>query len=93
MRTLQLIVTPQVCHKWSDIAIQLELSHPRRTTIKDKCHEDPEKCCKEMFDHWLNTNDGVKPKTWGLVLKVLRDIKLTPTASNIEKGLKQLLTT
>ena len=93
MSALQTIVTPEVCHKWSEIAIQLDFSLPRRKTIKDKCREDPEKCCTEMFDYWLSTDDGVKPKTWKTLLYVLRNMKLTAALENIEKGLQQLSTT
>jgi len=91
MLSLQAIVIPEVGHEWSGIAIRLDFTYSRRTIISDKCNKDPEKCCKEMFDHWLNTDDGVKPKTWGTLLKVLRDIKLTAAAENIEKGLPEIV--
>ena len=90
MSTLQRIVTPKVCHMWSDISIQLEFSYPTWKSISDKCHRDPGECCKEMFDLWLNTDDGLKPKTWRTLLKVLTDIKLSETATNIEKELTEL---
>jgi len=85
MLSLQAIVIPEVGHKWSSIAIRLDFTYSRRTMISEKCVNDPEKCCKEMFDHWLNTDDGIQPKTWGTLLKVLRDVKLTAAAENIEK--------
>ena len=91
MLSIQAIVIPEVGHKWSDIAIRLDFTYSRRTIISDKCNNDPEKCCKEMFDRWLNTDDGVKPKTWGTLLEVLRDIKLTGAAENIEKGLTKIV--
>jgi len=88
MPTLQRIVTPKVCHKWSDIAIQLEFSRAKRKSISDK-YLDPEECCKEMFDIWLDTDDGLKPKTWRTLLKVLTDIKLSEAAKNIEDELTE----
>ena len=42
----------------------------------------PERCSRELFKDWLNTENGVGPKTWKVLLEQLKKVEL---ADNVEE--------
>ena len=83
-------VIPKVAAHWEIVAYFLEFEASRVEIIEEKHLKNPEKCCREVFIHWLNSNEGVNPKTWETLLKTLNDItELTAVTEQIEKELKQ----
>ena len=55
-------------------------------------HEDPRKCCEELLEDWLITNNGTSPKTWITLLGALRNVnELTSVTREIEEDLRKLL--
>ena len=84
------IVIPKIAAHWDTLAYFLEFKVSRVEIIRKKHSNDPEESCKEVFIHWLTSDEGITPKTWGVLLKTLKDIKkLTAATEQIEKELKQ----
>ena len=88
MSTLLKIVVPKVAAYWDTIAYCLDIEIPRVDIIREKCSNNPEKCCKEVFIHWLTSKEGIRPKTWKVLLQTLKEItELTAVTEQIEKEL------
>ena len=84
------IVIPNIAAHWTTVAYFLELKVSRVEIIRKQYPNDPEESCTEVFVHWLSSDEGIGPKTWGVLLKALKDIKkLTAVTEQIEKELIQ----
>ena len=91
MSTLIQTVVPKVAHMWSNVAWQLELDTARVNIINKKCQGNPEDCCEEMFHHWLDSGEGVKPKQWDKLLEAIKRVtKLKAATEKIESELMKL---
>ena len=87
-------VIPRVAADWKQVAFMLEFDISRVNIIKQKGRGDPESCCYELLCEWLNTDYGIKPKSWTTLLTALKQIKkLTSVTDEIEKHLAAKLTT
>ena len=92
MSELLKIVIPKVAAHWDTLAYCLNFEVSRVEIIKKQFHDDPEESCKGVFIHWLTSDEGISPKTWGKLLETLKDIKkLTAVTEKIEKELKQMI--
>ena len=65
------IVIPLLKAQWEDVAYNLDYESPTIDGIKESCHVDPKKCCQKLFKDWLDTNHGIKPKTWSTLLNAI----------------------
>ena len=74
IRDIVKFVVPKVAAHWKTLAYVLEFDTSRVEIIGEKHFRDPEKCCREVFIHWLNSKEGISPKTWGVLLRTLSDI-------------------
>ena len=74
---------------WKDVAYHsLQYDVSTVTAIEKKCASDPKRCCIELFQDWLKTENGVGPKTWGTLLTQLKEVKeLTDKVEEITKKL------
>ena len=63
-----------VAPRWQELGDQLEFDEfgAKLDAIKTKNNNDPEVCCREMFQHWLKGN-GVKPCSWRKLIELLED--------------------
>ena len=90
MSELLEVVIPKVAAHWDTLAYFLKFGLPTVEIIGRKHSSDPEKSCREVFSRWLTSNESVSPKTWGVLLKTLKEItELTAVTEQIEKELKQ----
>ena len=90
MRLLHEIVIPRIADHWSIVADYLEYEVEAKRLIKEKCHDDPMKCCVELLEDWLCTNRGVSPKSWSRLIEALRAIKsLVATTEGIVQDLSK----
>ena len=88
MRLLHEIVVPMIAADWSIVADYLEYEVEYKQVIKEKCHNDPERCCVELLEDWLSSNRGVSPKSWSRLIEALKGIKsLTATMEKIIQDL------
>ena len=76
-------VTP----KWQRLGDQLEFdkSGTKLAVIKATHSNDPEACCRDMFQHWLNGN-GVKPCSWRKLIELLEDCDLEELAAEVQSA-------
>jgi len=89
MGDLNFIVVPEINAHWEDVAFALRFEIADVDSINEKCNGDPKKCCKQLFRDWLSTNKGVKPTTWQVLLKKLKEVDdLTTAVENIISKLK-----
>ena len=54
--------------KWCHIGVQLGLPNGKLQIINDTHNGQPQDCCMEMFDEWLNTDRNA---TWRKLINVL----------------------
>ena len=88
MRVLHDIVISRVAAHWSVLADYLEYELEYKQLIQKKCNNDPLECCVMLLEDWLSSKRGVSPKSWRVLIKVLREIKvLTSAAEKIEEDL------
>ena len=91
MRVLNKIVIPRVSAEWEDIAYELEYEISTVRNIRNKHKENPKKCCKELFEDWLTTDNGAKPKIWQTLLDKLKEIEeLSSVTENITERLIEM---
>ena len=88
MRLLHEIVVPRIAADWSIVADYLEYELEYKRLIREKCRDNPERCCVELLEDWLTSNRGVSPKSWSKLIVVLREIKsLKATTEKIVEDL------
>ena len=94
MCDLTKIVIPKIMNEWEYIAEALHYDLATIKAIKYKEHENPKKCCRELFIDWLTTNNGTEagPKVWSTLLYVLKQVNeiSTDIIKDIITKLKQL---
>ena len=90
MRDLIIIVIPLLKAEWEDVAFILNYKAATISSIKQYHHNDPKKCCRELFTDWLETNHGVSPKNWGTLLNTIAESEdFTKTAEDILEQLEK----
>ena len=88
MKDLINIVVPRLKAEWVDVAYNLNYDTFIIDGIKASEQNDPKNCCRELFKNWLETKQGISPKTWSTFLNSIaenEDFKKT-----VEDILKQL---
>ena len=73
-----------VASKWKRLGDQLEFDElgSKLENIKTKNRDDPEECCREMFQHWLK-GDGVRPCSWRKLIELLEDCDFEVLAEQV----------
>ena len=73
-----------VAPKWQRLGDQLEFDElgSKLETIKTKNRDDPEACCREMFQLWLKGN-GVRPCSWRKLIELLEDCDFEVLAEQV----------
>ena len=89
MKDLHKIVFPEIAAEWRKVADFLDYNIATIKLIAETGNKDPMKCCTELFDDWLTTDNGVAPKTWSTLIETLKEIdQLSGVAEHIEESLK-----
>ena len=91
MRDLNHFVIPHIAAKWEDVAYALHYDTPVIDIIKKNHIGDVTGCCKELFEKWLGTRNGKKPKIWKTLITTLEEIdELTSVTQRIIDKLIQM---
>ena len=91
MRLLHEIVIPRITADWNIVADYLEYEVEYKRLIKERCQNEPVKCCVELLEDWLSSDRGVSPKSWQTLIKALRGIKsLTVETEKIIQDLQEV---
>ena len=81
------IVIPNIKADWKHFAYALEYDIPAVRAIERDCHGSG-KCCEKLFEDWLCSEHGAAPKTWGTLLKKVKEVEsLFAAADNIKEQL------
>ena len=93
MGFLDKFVIPKVEAHWECIAYSVLNYAIQNVQAIRQNHKDVRGCCRELFEDWLTTDHGVKPKTWSKLLHQLREVDdLTFVTEVITENLEQLPT-
>ena len=88
MKNLIDIVVPRIAAKWNTVAHFMDFELPEIKIIREKCREDPEECCTELLERWLQRKSD---RSWEQLLAVFKQVQnLTAVTEKIENDLKQL---
>jgi hypothetical protein len=73
-----------VAWNWKALGDQLEFDEfgSKLNTIEAKNNNDPEACCREMFQHWLK-GSGVRPCSWRKLIELLEDCDFEVLAGQV----------
>jgi len=82
MCDLVLIVVPKIKAEWEDLAYALHFEALKVDAIKENGHHDPKKCCRELLKVWINTELGIAPKTWSMLLEKIKRVEELASAAN-----------
>ena len=89
MKHLINIVVPRIAAYWNDVAFNLDFSIATVQIISKKFSNDPRSCCSELFEQWLTSGEGSRPKIWSTLLTALKQMKhLGAVTEEIERELK-----
>lgn len=80
MHDLNRIVIPNIAAEWKEVAYALGYKIAIVKHIK-KSHREAKECCMELFEDWLTTTNGTKPKTWQTLLNKLKRIDALDAAT------------
>ena len=88
MKWMHKLVIPKISYCWKIVADYLEYPIEKKKEIEERQRGDPYKCCVELMEDWLTSDQGVSPKTWHKLVSVLKDIsELSTVAHSIEQCL------
>ena len=84
------IVILNTMSHWKDVAlISLEYDASIVERLEKQYSSDCKKCCFKLFVDWLETENGVSPKTWLTLLTQLNKVEgLTDKVKEIIKRLR-----
>ena len=72
-----------VAAKWEKVATRLHFDGAHISRIRQDSHLQAESACRIVFTEWLQ-GKGREPKTWNTVIEVLKEMKLSELAHNLE---------
>ena len=85
------IVIPKIQAKWEIVAYFLRYDVAAVDAFKKDGHDSSHQCCIKVFEDWLMSSRGVRPKTWSKLLERIKAIASLKAASEeIEKELQSL---
>ena len=91
MGFLNSFVIPEVASEWEDVAYVLHYKISTVRCIERNHGKDVRRCCRELLEDWLTTDNGAEPKTWQTLLDALKLIKnLTTVTQEITDKLHQI---
>ena len=89
MADINKIVIPRIKAEWDDFAYALHYETNAVKAIREKHREDPKKCCRAIFEDWLETDNGDGPKSWQTILDKLKEVEELVAAR--EKIMQELI--
>ena len=82
------IVIPKIQAEWEDVAFSMRYDVAAVKAFKEDCH-DCKKCCRKLFEDWLDSSRGVTPKTWSKLLGRIKAVN-SLKAEDIVKELNSM---
>ena len=84
----KIYIIKRLAPNWSGLGDLLDFdeSGTQLGIIEKRYPNDPEACCRAMFQHWL-TGNGVKPCSWRKLIEFLKDCDQEVLAEEVEASL------
>ena len=73
MHELMQIVAPKIKAEWESLAYCMRYT-PADVAAFKKDAKDVRECCRNLFNNWVTTGHGPKPKTYQTLLKHIKKI-------------------
>ncbi|XP_065900985.1 uncharacterized protein [Dysidea avara] len=91
MKLIRIIVVPQLTAHWEIVATALKFTPSDIDTIAQSHNGDQRNCCIELLEQWIDSNSdkGLRPSTWPVLLKAITGVGLTGEADMIKKSLEK----
>ena len=91
MRLIHIIVVPQLTAHWEIVATALKFTPSDIDTITQSHNGDQKNCCIELLEQWIDSDSdkGLRPSTWPVLLKAITGVGLTGEADMIKKSLEK----
>ena len=87
------VVVPKIAGHWKTVAFNLHYDVTRVRIIQEQYRDDPEQCTCELLMYWLQSSEGLGPRSWETLLSVFKETpKLRAVSESIESELIELLT-
>ena len=81
------IVVPKVAAEWKDLAYIMRYDILIVSAISKDSFDVHDRCTK-LFENWLSTNNGIKPKTYRTLLRCIKQVmNLVAASEEIEMKL------
>ena len=68
------IIIPKIKAKWNYVAFSMGYKHPAVNAFQRDAHNNCEDACYNFLSDWLQTSNGVTPKTWCKLLDRIKAI-------------------
>jgi len=59
MKWMRKIIIPEISYCWRAVADYLKYLTTKIKEIEERQHGDPSKCCVELMEDWLTSDQGV----------------------------------
>lgn len=86
-------ILDRVSSKWHDLGLLTRQSMEMLENYKQKSLNDNFKCCKHVFNYWLDRNTSKYPVTWYGLRKLLRDVEMNDVERTLGEALAALTKT
>ena len=81
-------VISSVAYKWHDIGKILDIDYGSLEAISMK-HQDPKRCCDDVFNKWLEDGSDHYPITWDGLVEILKDAGLPHESEKLKIALSR----
>ena len=80
-------ILEEISSRWTEAGDLLGLSPARLEGIEVHRLRDARSCCRDVLNDWIQDNRGSYPVSWEGLICLLKDMKLTVLAKDLENAL------
>ena len=83
----RIYIIDDMAPRWKHVGRMLKFREPDINNIDSTCNGNAVECCGTLLSKWLegqNNGNDSRPKTWEILLEVMRDARLGELANNLE---------
>ena len=81
-------ILDEISSRWTEAGDLLGLSPARLKGIEVYQLRDARSCCRDVLQDWIHDNQGSYPVSWEGLMCLLKDMKLTVVAKELENALR-----
>ena len=85
-------ILDEISSRWTEAGDLLGLSPARLKGIEVYQLRDARSCCRDVLQDWIQDNQGCYPVSWEGLMCLLKDMKLTVVAKELENALRTINT-